>query len=225
MRFVKRAAIGLLVAMGVQSPVMASDWGADLPEARLSWNLGFGGDAGIRGGYGFGLAYRVHGLEEPATVVAFEVANRVVQARLAGVPVFERTYSESAAEDFPEVIEEETPEAGAESSSPSWGWWAAGAAVALAVAASASASAEEGEGEGDDFENPGTTGVTQNDDGTWVGCVNGTCAVCPEGDVAEACGDTYVATIRRGSAAGDLERQRRLDAGTGGMGDLLPLQR
>src|SRR5690349_24780315 len=108
MRFVKHAVLGLLLAMGVQSPAMPSDWGPDLPEARLSWNLGFGGNAAIRGGYGFGLAYRVDGLEEPATVVAFEVANRVVRARLAGVPVFERAYRKGAVETEP--------------SSASWGW-------------------------------------------------------------------------------------------------------
>ena len=131
MRFVKRTALGLLVAIGIQSPVVASDWGPDLPEARLSWSLGFGGNASIRGDYGLGFAYRVDGLEEPATVIAFDVANRIGRIRLAGVPVFERTYRQGAAEDIPEeVIEEETPEAGAESSSPGWGWWAAGAAVA-----------------------------------------------------------------------------------------------
>ena len=43
--------------------------------------------------------------------------------------------------------------------------------------------------------------MTTNDEGTSVGCVEGTCAVCPDGDVAEACGDAY--------AAGDLLPMRR----------------
>jgi hypothetical protein len=216
MRLLQGAALTLLVNLSALSPVAASDFSPETPEARLSWRLGFGGTGAIRTGVGLALGYRIDGLESLATLADVDVTDRIALARLAGLPVLRRPFRTNAEGDEP--IDEE-PIHGTEPGNAHWGWWAAAGVAALVVAGAAGNAAEDHGGDGP--KTPGTTGVTKNDDGVYVGCVEGTCAVCPDGSPAEHCGEGFVAwAIPRGYSANDLAAAR-LDAGTGGMGDLI----
>jgi len=218
MRF-QRAALMLLVGMNVLSPAAARDLGdlvADAPEAQLSWRFAFGGPGAIHTGFGLALGYRVDGLETLAPVASFEVTHATALTRLAGLPVLQRSWRTNVEEEEP-IEEEELEPANSTSSDTHWGWWAAAGVAALVVAGAAGKAANSEENDGPDT--PGTTGATVDDDGAYVGCLEGTCGVCPDGSAAEHCGNGFLELMPRASIVND-GTLARLDAGTGGMGDL-----
>lgn len=218
------AALALLANLIALSPAAASGLDAHQPEARLSWRLGFGGpDARLQTGYGLAVDIRAPGFEDQrATLAELDVTDAAALARLAGLPLYSRGWRLNQAEGG---------DAGQAAAQPwfarQWVWWTVGgAALSAAVASGGSGDqaycagdcdSDGGNGGGGDG---GVTGVGIDDDGAHVGCVNGDCVVCPNGDVASHCPPSLV-PARSSAVAASPEFASWLDAGTGGMGDLV----
>jgi len=212
-----RTALALLVGLNTLSPVASAGVDGSLPEARLTWRLGFG-DAGqpLQTGYGLTVGYR--GLDgAPAEqLLELDVSDQATLARLAGLPLFQRDYRARQNDGGT------TAEAGSRPwYARRWVLWTAGGLAASLAAV--------GGGGGDNTVCTGvcnqdsgpsgrTTGITYSDGDVYAGCVDGQCVVCPDGSVASRC---LVGMPSRAMVTTDPERDRWLDAGTGHMGDLI----
>ena len=222
-----RTALALLVSLNVLSPVAYAGVDGSLPEARLTWRLGFG-DAGrpLQTGYGLTVGYRSGEPDFPAAqLLELDVSDRAALARLAGLPLFRRDFTMQEAEGADPFAAESSPWYARK-----WVWWTAGG-LALTAAASGGSGGETtlctGVCNQNDTGNSGTTingggGTTINgvgDEG--IGCVDDTCAVPCEADnrPAGCVGLTALPALSRSTF--DPERIRWLDAGTGHMGDLI----
>lgn len=220
-----RAALLLLVNLIALSPVAASGLDAHQPEARLSWRLGFGGpDARLQTGYGLAVDVRAPGFEDNrATLAELDVTGATTLARLAGLPVYARGWQLDQAEG-PEAVEGAFGQPAAKPwYARQWVWWTlGGAALTGAVAGGGGGENEQRTCTGicnqNDPDGGRTTVVTGNDDGYYVGCVEGQCAVCPDGSVASTC---LTASPALPASAIAPEFQAWLDQGTGHMGDLI----
>ena len=196
----------------------------EAPEPQMTWRLQFGAQS-IDYGYGLTLSYRAGALgDAPVQLASLDVSDRATLARLAGVPLFQRDYR--VAQD------EAKPEFRVALSQPwyakSWVWWTAGG---LAATGALLGGAESGSSEEDSCPDSGCPSVQGNvgpvvfDDEGDVGtsCTGQDCVVCPNGDIVSNCnGGGFVAPDSAALGhARDPDRDVRLDAGTGGMGDLV----
>lgn len=219
MRLWSRAALALLANLIALSPAAASGFDAGQPEARLSWRLGFGGAAGrVETGYGLALGMRGGFGDDFSALAELDVNDGAALARLAGMPLYARGWQVSQAE--------ETAPAGQAGASPwygrKWVWWTAGGLALTAAAAG---------GGGSDTQTTctGICNQSGNDNGNGMNGVSGT---------INGPGDTHVCVLEGAPGTPDLcadafvERHAglaglpglpgaELDAGTGGMGDLI----
>ena len=217
-----RAALALLLSLNVLSPAAAAGPDGSLPEARVTWRLAFGNPGqALQTGFGLTVGYR--GLDgTPAErLVELDVSDRSALARLAGLPLFQRDYLARQNEgDFAD-------EAGSRPwYARQWVWWTAGGlAVTSALAGAGGGGGENESCTGICYEDGGdpegrTTALTYSNGEVYAGCVEGQCAVCPDGSVASTC-PGLVAMTSHAALVTDVERDRWLDAGTGHMGDLI----
>lgn len=220
-----------LAAAGLVAVLFVSSVAAGEPEARVAWNLGFGGATPVlQPRLMLGSTWRTPGDGLPVEWFQLELSTRGVGARLVGAPVAGHGYRSALTED-------EGGETGA-SGETNWLLWAGGAVAAGLALAAAGASVDNCTGYCDDGDAPGDfdppdgpngfngNGVTGanadvEDREAYAGCVNGTCAVCSEdGSVDAQCPGGFVPLRSVRSDDRDFARQRWLDAGTGHMGDL-----
>ena len=216
-----RTAFALLLSLNALSPAAAAGADGSFPEAQMTWRLAFGGPGqNLQTGYGLTVGYR--GLEgTPAgQLIQLDVSDQAALARLAGLPLFQRDYR----------AQQNDGEVAIESGSRpwyarQWVWWTAGGLAATSALAGAGGGGENDVCTGICYEDDGgpdgrTTALTYENGDVYAGCVEGQCAVCPDGSVASTC-PGFVGMTSYAMVVTDVERDRWLDAGTGHMGDLI----
>lgn len=200
---------GLIVA----APAAAASPDLDAPQVSVRWRLGFGGAGGVHAGYALALGYRAVATPDAVELIELDVSDQAALARLAGLPLLERRYRADQSELDPAPADPAPRPWYARQ----WLFWTAGGLAAAAALASGSGSSGEAD--------PGFCGEN-NDDCTFSGngnaaCIGDTCVICDNGDVASGCGGGgLVETGFHGLQQRELALPA-LDAGTGGMGDLV----
>jgi hypothetical protein len=213
----------LMVSIGLLGFTCAA--AAEAPHAQLEWRLGFGAGQPVQPGYGLSVGYRGHDADFPATrLFALDVADARAFARLAGLPLFERSYrmgqDEAAA-----------PATSAPAQKPwygrQWVWWTLGGVAAAASLGGSSISIDE-TGGGTTGSRSGCAGPSGNVGDEEIpcategqeACAGDLCAVCEDGVVTDRC-DDWTGRVVRAAPTRDPAHEAWLDAGTGHMGDLL----
>lgn len=228
-RFAKPA-LALLACLTSHSALAGP---ADLPDASLSWRLAFGGNA-IETGYGLALAYG-SGELAGTRLVEIDVSDRAALARIAGLPLLDRSYRAQQNEALPAP----EPATGTPWYSRRWVWWTLGGLAATAAAASGGGTTiDVNDNNNNSSSSRGCTGVSGNAGDQDLGCTGvsesgNVVSTNDDGDVCAAEGwgddvpDGCVPTSGNGfaAAAGTWLHERAdttwLDAGTGRMGDLV----
>ena len=224
MNLFKRIAIGLLVSTTVAAPALA----ADGIEAGLSWRLDFG-DHTLAPAFGVSLGLRT---DEPAIssvrLFTIDASSTGSFASFAGVPLLTRSYQTSESADSAPV----TADSGARPwYARSWVLWTAGGLAATAALAGQGGSGNESHCTGIcNQQCAGNTAsdcnghVTVADQEVPTECApNGTCVACHNtvlGD--DSCNGSGF--VGESMFSGRSDSSAALDAGTGGMGDLLPVK-
>lgn len=227
----------LAVLFGLPGIAAATPADPSAAEAQLTWRLGFGGGR-IETGYALNVGFRSGALDGlPAELLQLDVSSRGAHARLAGVPLARRSgrvqqTDADAAFDEP---------ANRPWYSRQWVWWTIGG-IAATVALSGASFGASDEG-GDDIvinSNPtanngvctggGNVGpeevpescTPETEGGTVVGVDDdgNVCVVDGFGNPADVCAPTGFVG-RLGSRFVGRAQGAALDAGTGGMGDLV----
>lgn len=220
MRFSSRAVLALLVSCACTGPAMATGVAGEATEASLSWHLGFGGRT-LQAGYGLALGYRSSDRLAPVSrLVELNVSPDLASASVAGLPLFARSYQAKQ-------TEAQEPDAAAGSQTTPWytrKWvlWTAGGIAATAALAGSGSSGSNESGTCSGACNSNTGASVSGVSGDGIGCVNGTCAVpCKTPDKPAGCVPFASTTQTTSTDFNNHDRLRRLDAGTGGMGDLI----
>lgn len=204
------ALAGLILA----TPVAASSLDSGSPQASLGWRLDFGGADGLHAGYRLALAYRAAELADAVPLADLDVSDRTALARLAGIPLAARRFQA----DQNDLDHELMPGEAAPKPwySRQWVLWTAGGLAATAALLTGGGAGEE---TGDD--------VSFSTDGASSVCVlsGGTVA---DNEIPGACtppvDGASTGWADRPGRQGDLRESAdhaHLDAGTGGMGDLV----
>jgi hypothetical protein len=208
----------LLAVLTAASPALAAGESAGAAEGTLSWRLAFGGPR-LETGYGLALGYRAADPAAPSgQLFEIDVSDRAAFARLAGLPLFGRDYRMS-----------QDGDAGAQPAGASakpwytrqWVWWTVGGLATTAALGGGGGGDEEhctGVCNQQNYGNTGTSASGVGDEG--FGCVNDTCAVPCDADNKPA-GCVGLTAMPATMQTLDYERLQWLDAGTGGMGDLI----
>lgn len=222
-------ALALTTNLSVVSYAAAHELTEGGGEARLSWRLGFGGAQPVQTGYALALGYRGYGPDALAgQLLELDVSDMRAFARLAGLPLFERSYG---------AAQNETPAMAEPQAKPwytrQWVWWTAGGVAATMALTGGDGSVEYNHnGNNTTNRNDGCAGVSANAGDTETPCASDTvgtqCAEGADGEVCVFCGNNGVTdgcsewTGRPVVAVVtvDPEHRRWLDAGTGHMGDL-----
>ena len=209
-----KALLALVASLLVALPAAA----ADNAVASFSWRLDFGAQA-FEAGYGLSLGYRGDEHFVPLSrLVDLKVDHGSALAAIAGLPLATRGYQadQSADAAYDAGIQEKTPE------QPwyahQWVWWTLGGVAASAALGGISVNSETHNTCTNCNEQPSgrTTVVTTDGQDAYVGCVQGTCAVCPDGSIQSTCLVAAGASAR-GFESPDLETTDE----TGGMGALV----
>lgn len=228
-----RSAFFLLANLILLSPAHAGGLAGAAPEATLSWRLDFGGHE-IHTGYAAALGLRSVERDGLAgELFSLDVSDRNALARLAGVPLVSRSYRT----DQHDLDEADGAPARKAWYSRQWVWWTVGGIATAAAVSGASIGSSE-DGGGTFVVSGGPSGCSGGGNvgpmdvpetctpPTEGGSVIGTdddgnvCVIEGFGNPEDVCAPTGFAPRH---SAGFLSRidTGGLDAGTGGMGDLL----
>ncbi len=213
MRLQAPAALFLIAALTFSANAAAIDLAA-----ALTWKLDFGPST-VKPSAGLTLGYTSADPKAPqAQLVRVEVSDVMAMTQVAGLPLFSRTYRANEA-------------AGAHAApverawySRSWLLWTLGGLAA--TAALSSSGGRGGSGGGGEGTCTGVCGDHSGFTAAGQDVPNGPCA----GDTCVVCGGTVVGGcpdfVRRSTNAALAARvHAKHQAGTGGMGDLLPVAR
>lgn len=219
---VSRAVIAAIAGLGVMTSAAAFD---PLPandlQAQFNWRLAFGGASPTaQFSYGLALGYRAQADSPVASLIELDVKDAGALARLAGLPLYERSYRADQAESKEQLGDASTAE-----NKPwythSWVMWTLGGLAATAALASSGGNTEE--------HNRQVDGAAVQGGGTNVGSVSGeggngytVCGTENVPNVPDTC--THVPGFSGSPVPGGLDalsENPRLDAAAGGMGDLI----
>jgi hypothetical protein len=231
MRVLTCLLLALAANLSAPSGAIAADRLDGAADATLSWRLGFGGTQAVRTGYALALGYRTAGPDALAgQLLELDVDDARAFARVAGLPLFERSYT-TAQNEAPTLAEAQpTPWY-----TRKWVMWTAGGVAATLALTGGDGSVEINNNSttttnrgGDGM---GCTGVSATDEVNESACASEVVGTqCVEDEVCVFCGNNGVTdgcsewVGRPEVAAGvvrDVERQLWLDADTGHMGDLV----
>jgi hypothetical protein len=213
----KSGVFALFAALAVSAPAIASDAGA---QAQVTWTLGFGAGHGLQTGYGLAIDYRGGETGDlPARLLQLEIDASTAIARIAGMPLYARTWRLEAQDGAaaPAAPADATPWFARK-----WVFWTAGSLALTAALAGGGGSGNDDGGDDPDY----CTGVCYEDQGGYSvasGNINGpgrtdVCVADGPG-LPEACVEALIE--RPGPAWLWGSGADGLDAGTGGMGDLV----
>jgi hypothetical protein len=212
----RRVVLILTASLGGFGSVAA----AAAPDAQFQWRLAFGGGQPVQPGYGLSVGYRGHDADFPAArLFALDVTHARAFARLAGLPLFDRSDRSDASDALDDdAAATEQPWYGRQ-----WILWTVGG---IAATASLIASAGGGSSEGSNEINIQTGGSCFNAGGGNIldDEIPETETCVPEDEIGcdDAASDCpgWTARSARAAPARDPEHDAWLDAGTGHMGDL-----
>lgn len=227
-----RSAFFALANLMLLSPAHASGLAGGAPEATLSWRLDFDGRE-IHTGYAAALGLRSAGRDRlTGELFSLNVSDRNALARLAGVPLVSRSYRT----DQNDLDEADGAPARKPWYSRQWVWWTVGGiATAAAVSGASIGSSEEGgtlivSGGPNGCSGGGNVGPLEvpetctppTEGGTVIGTDDdgNVCVIEGFGNPQDVCAPTGFAPRHSAGFLGRIDTGG-LDAGTGGMGDLL----